>query len=212
MTENEQQGQAMTENEQQIRMLVAHVFSFYGKEASKFIADAFYFALSKFDAARVEKVALEHISDPQKGQFMPRPADLIARLEGTSTDRATVAWLKAREAASDVGAYSSVEFDDPLIAGVIDAMGGWPKFCRLEQKDISYAGHEFGKHYEALARVGAGVEHPKFLRGECDSADVYQKFGLPAPDAVRITTGTTGLKNPVAIGHTGADTTLLAAK
>lgn len=200
----------MTPEEIEIRTLIAQTHSMYGKEASQFIADAFYFAVGHYGAVAVKKAIYGHIQDPSKGQFCPKPADLIARLEGTSSDRATVAWLKARQAASDIGAYSSIEFDDPLIAGVIEAMGGWPKFCRIEGKDISYAGHEFGKSYEALARVGAGIEHPKFLRGDCDSADVFQKFGLPSPDAVRVATG---LKKPVSIGHTSADTTsLLAAK
>ena len=68
---------------------------------------------------------------------------LVRQLAGTATDRAMLAWGKAIDAASRVGAYTDVVFDDPAIHAAIEDMGGWPKFCRGDVKDLSYLQHRF---------------------------------------------------------------------
>jgi hypothetical protein len=59
-------------------------------------------------------------------------------------------------------------------------MGGWPKFCRTEAKDLSYAMHRFCEQYKAY--VGRGkFEFTARLRGDRSSDAEYEKKGLPLP-------------------------------
>jgi hypothetical protein len=160
--------------------LVKDVMKFYKQEASPFALQVWVNAMQAFDFEQVNKAFSAHLVNPENGQFMPKPADIIKALQGTQTDRASLAWAKAYEAASSVGAYKDVAFDDPAIHCAIEDMGGWPKFCRTEQKNLSYAMHRFCEQYKAY--VGSGqFEFTARLRGDRSSDAEYEKKGLPLP-------------------------------
>ena len=109
-----------------------------------------------------------------------QPADLIRVLDGTLTDRAAVAWGKALDAAQRVGAYTDVVFDDPAIHSAIEDMGGWPKFCRSETKDLGYTQHRFCELHRAYTGRGA-FDYPRVLAGDRSPDDAYTRRGLPPP-------------------------------
>ena len=116
---------------------------------------------------------------------MPKPADLIRQLEGTVTDRASMAWGKAFEAITTVGAYTDVVFDDSAIHAVIEDLGGCPKFCRSETKDLGYLQHRFCEAYRAYAGRGNFV-YQRRLSGDRSPDDVFAKRGLPPPRAALV--------------------------
>lgn len=136
--------------------------------------------LARFDLAQIRRALERHADDSERGRFMPQPADLIRFLEGSATDRAMLAWGKAIDAASRVGAYTDVVFDDAAIHAAIEDMGGWPKFCRSETKDLSYLQHRFAQSYGAYANRGE-FDYPHRLMGDRSPDDVYAKRGLPPP-------------------------------
>lgn len=136
--------------------------------------------LERFDFDRVRDAMQRHAEDGERGRFMPQPADLMRYLEGTASDRAMLAWGKTLEAMSSVGAYSDVVFDDPAIHAVVDDLGGWPKLCRTETKDLGYVQHRFTESYRAY--VGRGqFEYPRILPGDRSPDDLYAKRGLRPP-------------------------------
>ncbi len=99
-----------------------------------------------------------------EARFFPRPADLLERLNGHREHRATLAWLQALETIKRVGNYASVQFADPVIHSVIQAMGGWPRFCDGEAKDEKWKQKEFERLYTVIAeRPG---KHPEYLHGD----------------------------------------------
>ena len=101
-------------------------------------------------------------------------------LAGTKTDRAMLAWGRAHEAMSSVGAYTDVVFDDPAIHAVIEDLGGWPKVCRTEIKELGYLQHRFCEAYRAY--VGRGkFDYPKRLGGDRSPDSEYIKFGRQVP-------------------------------
>jgi hypothetical protein len=160
--------------------LVKDVMKFYKQEASPFALQVWVNAMQAFDFEQVNKAFSVHLVNTESGQFMPKPADIIKALQGTQTDRASLAWAKAYEAAGSVGAYTDVVFDDPAIHCAIEDMGGWPKFCRTETKDLSYSMHRFCEQYKAY--VGRGTfEFTARLRGDRSSDAEYEKKGLPLP-------------------------------
>jgi hypothetical protein len=160
--------------------LVKDVMKFYKQEASPFALQVWVNAMQPFEWEQVNRAFSAHLVNTESGQFMPKPADIIKALQGTQTDRAGLAWAKAYEAAASVGAYADVVFDDPAIHCAIEDMGGWPKFCRTETKDLSYAMHRFCEQYKAYAGRGK-FEFTAILRGERSSDAEFEKKGIPLP-------------------------------
>ena len=160
--------------------LMTDALAFYGRDVSRFALDVWWQACKPFEFEQVARALTRHAMDAERGQFAPKPADIVRQLAGTATDRAMLAWGKAIDAASRVGAYSDVVFDDAAIHAAIEDMGGWPKFCRTETKDLSYLQHRFSQSYTAY--VGRGeFDYPRRLMGDRSPDDVYTKRGLPPP-------------------------------
>ena len=136
--------------------------------------------MQRFDIEQFERALRRHAEDAERGRFMPQPSDLIRHLEGTATDRSMLAWGKALDAASRVGAYTDVVFDDAVIHAVIEDLGGWPKFCRTETKDLNYLQHRFCEAHRAYAGREQ-FQFPKRLAGDRSPDDVYERRGLPPP-------------------------------
>jgi hypothetical protein len=159
--------------------LLTNVLAYYRQDASRFVLDLWWQACQGFDFEQVRKALTAHAMDPDHGQFAPKVADIVRVLGGTKTDQSQRAWGKALAAASDVGAYSDVAFDDHVIHAVITDMGGWSKFCRLDTKDLSYTQHRFCELYRAY--VGTQPDVPRALMGDRSPDAMYAKRGLPLP-------------------------------
>lgn len=157
----------------------------YGKSLSQGAIALWWQALERFDFEQVSKAIRAHTENAESGQFMPKPADLIRGLDGTVTDRAGLAWGKAFEAITSVGAYTDVVFDDPAIHAVIEDLGGWPKFCRGEMKDLGYLQHRFCESYRAYAGRG-DFAYQRRLSGDRAPDDVFAKRGLAPPRAALV--------------------------
>lgn len=171
----------MTETDrQEFAKLLADVMAFYRQDLSTFASSVWWDAFVRFDLEQVRKAFTAHAMNPDSGQFAPKPADLIRVLEGTTTDRAAVAWGKALDAAQRVGAYSDVVFDDPGIHAAIEDMGGWPKFCRSETKDLGYMQHRFCELHRAYTGRGQ-FDYPRVLGGDRSPDEMYTRRGLPPP-------------------------------
>lgn len=160
--------------------LLTDVMGFYKQDVSTFALSVWWQACESFDFEQVAKAMTAYATDPDKGNFPPKPADIVRQLSGTKTDKAMMAWGKAFDAASRVGAYTDVVFDDPAIHATIEDMGGWPKFCRTETSELSYLQHRFSESYRAY--VGRETfDFPRRLAGDRSPDEVYAKRGLPPP-------------------------------
>lgn len=160
--------------------LVTDALAFYQQSASTFVLSVWWQACQPYSLEQVCKAVTAHAMDPDRGHFAPKPADIVRQLSGTNTDRAMLAWGKALDAASRVGAYTDVVFDDPAIHAAIEDLGGWPKFCRSETKDLSYLQHRFCESHRAYTGRSA-FDYPRSLRGDRSPDDMYLKRGLPPP-------------------------------
>lgn len=165
---------------QAFRELLTNALSFYRQDLTPFTLDVWWQSCQGFDIEQVRKAMTGHAMDPDRGQFAPKPADIVRQLAGTATDRAMLAWGKVMDAMQSVGAYSDVVFDDPAIHAAIEDLGGWPKVCRGELKDLSYLQHRFTEAHRAYTGRGQ-FDYPRLLSGARDPDTVYQKHGLPIP-------------------------------
>lgn len=160
--------------------LVTDVLAYYRQDASKFVLELWWNACRPFEFEQISAAMQRHATDAEHGQFAPKVADLVRILAGTATDRAALAWGKCLDAMGRVGAYTDVVFDDPAIHAVVEDLGGWPKLCRTELKELGYVQHRFQEGHRAY--VGRGTfEYPKRLAGDRSPDSEYAKFRLPLP-------------------------------
>lgn len=160
--------------------MLTDVLAYYGKDCSVFTINVWTEAMQSFSLEQVSKALTKHATDAERGQFAPKVADIVKALQGTTSDRAALAWGKALDAMARIGAYRDVVFDDPAIHASIADCGGWPKVCRTETDDLSYLQHRFQAAYKAYTERGA-FDYPKLLGGDRSSDDEYRKIGMKPP-------------------------------
>lgn len=163
--------------------LVTDVLAYYRQNVSEFTLSVWCQACEPFTLEQVRKALTAHATDPERGQFAPKVADLVRILSGTHTDRALLAWGKTLEAMSSVGAYQDVVFDDAAIHAAVEDCGGWPKVCRTELKDLGYLQHRFCESHKAYTGRGS-FDYPRRLMGDRSPDSEYEKKCLPAPTPV----------------------------
>jgi hypothetical protein len=145
--------------------LVADVMAFYRQDCTEFTLTVWWEACKGFELEQVRKAFTAHAMDPERGQFAPKPADVVRELAGTHTDRALLAWGKVHEAAARIGAYQSVAFDDPAIHAAIEDVGGWMAVCRTEAHELPHLQRRFCDSYRAYRKRG-NFEFLPVLHGE----------------------------------------------
>jgi len=165
--------------------LLTDVLAYYGKDCSEFTTNVWWEAMKSFDFEQVAKAIQKHATDPERGQFAPKVADIVKVLQGTTSERAALAWGKAFEAMSRIGAYTDVVFDDAAIHAAIADCGGWPKVCRTETAELSYLQHRFQQAYKAYTERGT-FDYPKRLGGDRSPDDEYRKIGMKPPPPVAV--------------------------
>lgn len=160
--------------------LLTDVMAYYGKDTSQFMLQVWWTACQRFDYQQVSTALQRHATDPDRGQFAPKVADIIRVLDGTTTDRAALAWGKVLEAMSSVGAYTDVVFDDPAIHAAVEDLGGWPRVCRCELKELSYLQHRFQEAHRAYTGRGQ-FDYQRRLPGDRSPDYEFERRGLPLP-------------------------------
>lgn len=160
--------------------LITDALAFYRQDASTFALNVWWAACERFDLEQVSNALTAHAMDPERGQFAPKPSDVVRQLAGTATDRAMIAWGKVMGAISAVGAYTDVVFDDPAIHAVVEDLGGWVKVCRGEVAELSYLQHRFTEAYRAYTGRGT-FEFPRVLSGDRAPDEMFRRRGLPPP-------------------------------
>lgn len=160
--------------------LVTEVLAFYRQDVSRFAISVWWQACGGFDFEQVSKAFNAHAVDPERGQFAPKPADIVKALAGTKTDRARVAWGKAFDAMQRIGAYRSVAFDDPVIHAVIEDLGGWTKVCRSDMEELGHLERRFCEAYRAYSGR-PDMAFPAKLIGEFEAINRHEGRKVAPP-------------------------------
>jgi hypothetical protein len=165
------------------RRLLGDVMAFYRQDVSEFALGVWWQACQPFGMDQVRKALNAHAIDPDRGQFAPKPADLVRQLRGTQSDRSLIAWGKVLGAMRRVGAYTSVVFDDGAIHAAIVDMGGWPTVCRSSTDELPF----IQKRFTDLHRAYSGREgtiYPPSLAGELELRNGVHGYNTPAPTLI----------------------------
>lgn len=173
------------------KALLTDVMAFYRQDVSKFALTVWWAACERFELEQVRKAMTAHAMDPERGQFAPKPADIVRQLQGTHTDRSLIAWGKVHEAMARVGAYRTVAFDDPCIHLAIEDMGGWVTLCRSTIDELPFVQKRFCDAYKAYAGRQDRPKHPPVLMGLHDAENARMGYRsqpatlIGAPEAAR---------------------------
>jgi hypothetical protein len=148
----------------ELTRVLTSLSSLYGKPMSKPLMELYWAALKRFDLSEVKRALQAHVSHPDTGQYMPKPADVVRFLQGDSRTQALQAWSRAVRASCEVGIYTSVIFDDPVIHAVIRDMGGWVPFCQIREKELPFRERNFTERYVGYLHHPP-AHYPKQLTG-----------------------------------------------
>lgn len=151
---------------------LAAVYSLYRVEMSEAVLQMWWAALSGYEMDAVASALTSHTSNPDSGQFLPKPADVVKALGGTTKDAAIVAFAKVVDGVKSVGSWSSVAFDDPIIHRVLEDLGGWTVVCATNEKEWAFLEKRFVDAYRAWRSKGDVPPHSARLPGRTEIANV----------------------------------------
>lgn len=180
----------------QFSQLLNATADLYGKTMSGMAISLWWNALSQYDLNAVRGGLSRHMQSPDSGQFMPKPADVIRMIGGTTQDGALQAWAKVDAAVRSVGTYQTVAFDDPIIHAVVDDMGGWVALGTKTEHEWPFVAKEFENRYRGYRNRGGADEYPRTLIGIAEAQN--SQNGIPSQPPVLI--GDTGLAKQVLLG------------
>ncbi|MGN6518551.1 MAG: DUF6475 domain-containing protein [Dokdonella sp.] len=165
--------------------LLTQALGFYRQDCTEFTVDVWWQACLPFDIEQVRKALTAHALDPDRGQFAPKPADLVRQLAGTTTDRELLAWQRVQNAMRSVGAYASPDFRDPVLHQAIVDLGGWTTVCRTPVDELPFLQKRFCDLHRTLSARGA-PDAPLRLVGAHEAANVPAGLAGPGTPATRL--------------------------
>lgn len=176
----------MIESEKrQFGEILRDVMSMYGKDITPGVISIWWQAVKGYELSAISQALSRHASNPDSGQFVPKPADVVKHLSGTNASAALIAWSKAEKAIRRIGPYQDVVFDDPIIHLVISDMGGWIQLCEIGDDELPFKRNEFEKRYQGYKLQGGRAEYPRMLTGLSRArSDKKFKHMLPPPKTV----------------------------
>lgn len=160
---------------------LAGVFALYAKDLSDIVLSIWWEAMRPFDFAAVKDALNRHAVNPDTGQFLPKPADIVRLIGGGTQDAALIAWAALERAVRQVGVYQSVAFDDPLIHRVAEDMGGWVQFGAQTDAEWPFVRNQFVTLYRGYRGRALPVEAPPYLAGLTEFHNAAGGFHVDPP-------------------------------
>ncbi|MFA6271029.1 MAG: DUF6475 domain-containing protein [Candidatus Paceibacterota bacterium] len=153
----------------------------YGKKPSDGLISLYWQGLKGYEFNAVREAIGKHLANTDTGMFMPKIADIIRMMQGTSLDSALSAWAKVDKAIRRVGPYESVVFDDAIIHKVLHDMGGWLSLGTKTDDEWPFVAKEFENRYRGFKSRNEQIEYPAKLIGlyEAHNAEKNKRVAPP---------------------------------
>jgi hypothetical protein len=153
------------EDKKEFAQFMGGMFAVYNKEVSPMLLRIWFEALRQYDLKAVKDALARHLLNPDNGQFLPKPADVVKLIGGTTIDTALEKGSAVDNAVRTVGTYRSVAFADPIIHKVIQDMGGWVALGNKKEDEWPFVAKEFQTRYRGIKTTGQPVDAPAQLTG-----------------------------------------------
>lgn len=164
----------------QFEQLILALAASFGREADEALITGYWLGLQSLGIERIRHAVSRAIAECE---FMPKPVEL-RRLAGDLSPkvRAVKSWDCFEQAMRSIGAYSSVDFEDPILNATVRNLGGWPYLCQRETEELNrFIRPRFEAVYAALFESGVGVDAAGYLIGLSEQQNSAQGFEVEAP-------------------------------
>jgi len=99
----------------------------------------------------------QHLEDPARGQYFPKINELaqhIRRIETPHTLELTEgeAWAMVLQEVSRCSTYLAPQFDHPIVAKAVAAVGGLRRICMAEEREIGVVQGQFFRAFSSLIK------------------------------------------------------------
>jgi hypothetical protein len=133
---------------------VTAIYAYYERQVSDLHLQFWLEDLGGFPIEAVERAMVAHRKDPERGQFLPKTADIIRQLQGDSTQRAALAWGEALECAKAGGSgYARLP---AATRAAVESIGGMLALRRADDSQVAFlqrqfvAAHKAEQHREGM--------------------------------------------------------------
>lgn len=172
-------------DKQHFAQLMVGLGEYYGKQISTAIIGIYWNGLCHYDLVAIREAINRHMRNPDTGQFMPKIADVVKMLDGSTEDAALVAWAAVDGAVRSIGVYSDVDLGDPISHRVIIDMGGWAKFGDKQESEWPFVGKEFQARYRGYKTRGEIPDSPPSLTGIANTYNNSHGYSAESVRALR---------------------------
>jgi hypothetical protein len=139
----------MNDREKQILQMLAGVYTYYEKELSEFAIRMWLEDLSDYDSDTIAEAFARHRRDPDRGQWLPKTADILRQIRGNVEDSALVAWGSVLSAARGGGSRDGF---DAVTKEALQTLGGFGAVCRANEDQNAFLQRRFVEAYQTYAR------------------------------------------------------------
>lgn len=168
-------------DKQEFAVIMKATFEYYRVGVTSAAMDIYWNGLLRYEISDIRRALNLHIQNPDSGQFMPKVADVVKHLEGTTNTEAMLAWSKVEKAIRCIGTMQTVIFDDPLIHVVLSDMGGWIRMGTITTDEIPFVAKEFEKRYQGYRMKGGVSVWPRMLVGTSQAENERNGLKCDAP-------------------------------
>lgn len=140
------------------------VYAYYDKELSELALSVWIDDLDDHEIGDIERAFVAHRRDPERGQWCPKSADILRRLDGGQSDAAHVAWTALLDQVRSVGSHSRPNLDQAT-RNAIETLGGWGAVCRAEERELPHMQRRFSEAYSVWRDRAARGEDLPILAG-----------------------------------------------
>ena len=134
-------------NEQRAEQLAA-LYSFYGAELTEFAGRIWLQSTRDISDEQFDRAIQMHIEDPQRGRWLPKPADIIGAINGDKDEASLIAWGRIIEAARAGGARIGL---DEAASSALRDIGGMAAVQRSDESQNSYLQRRFCDSFKAYS-------------------------------------------------------------
>lgn len=166
--------------------MIGATYDFYKRDITPPILELWWESLAGFDLAAIRGALSRHFRNPDAGQFIPKPADVIRELGGTTADASMLAWALVVRTLARIGSYESVTFDDPITNRVLHDLGGWSWLgTNLTDKEAPFMEKRFRDAYRAWRHRGlVGTELVQRLPGIFEMHNGFKGYKITPPKLI----------------------------
>lgn len=129
---------------------LAGCFAYYERELSEVVVSVWLADLAGHSPDAIDAAFVRHRRDPQRGQWLPKTADILRHLQADDSERRQAAWAGVLSEARRVGNYGRPDLTAEQQSAV-DAVGGWRAVCHCDERELGFMQRRFMDAFDAFS-------------------------------------------------------------